>query len=91
MPVVIIEGILSMSIKKLRDMSDLTIFVDTPLDICFIRRLERDIKERGRTVESVINQYQKTVRPSYWEFIAPSREFADIMVHNGGKSWAAID
>ncbi len=70
---------------------NIKIFVDTPADICFIRRLERDIQERGRTVASVIHQYQETVRPMYLQFIEPAKRYADIIIPHGGKNVIAID
>jgi uridine kinase len=89
--IVILEGILILTIPELRELMDIKIFVDTPADICFIRRLERDIKDRGRTVESVIKQYQKTVRPMFMQFIEPFKRYADIIIPHGGKNVIAID
>lgn len=89
--IIVIEGILLFSDPSLRALMDIRIFVDTPLDICFIRRLERDIIERQRTVESVIKQYISTVRPMYHQFIEPSKRHADIIVPKGGKNRIAID
>jgi uridine kinase len=89
--IVVLEGILLFYEPMLRDLMDIRIFVDTPLDVCFIRRLERDIVERSRSVESVINQYIKTVRPMYQQFIEPSKRHADIIVPKGGKNRIAID
>lgn len=89
--IIVLEGILLLYEPKLRDLMDIKIFVDTPLDICFIRRLERDIVERNRTVESVIKQYVKTVRPMYQQFIEPSKRNADIIIPKGGKNRIAID
>jgi len=89
--IIILEGILILAIPELRDLMDIKIFVDTPADICFIRRLERDIKERKRSVESVINQYQKTVRPMFLQFIEPVKRYADIIIPHGGKNIIAID
>jgi len=65
--------------------------VETDSDICFIRRLTRDIEERGRTVESVVNQYLTTVRPSYIDFVEPSKRFADVIIPEGGKNTVALD
>lgn len=90
-PIIILEGILVLTIPELRELMNIKIFVDTPADICFIRRLERDIEERGRTVESVIRQYQETVRPMYMQFIEPSKRYADIIIPHGGKNVIAID
>ena len=89
--IVILEGILILAIPELRDLMDIKIFVDTPADICFIRRLERDIRDRERTVESVIQQYQKTVRPMFMQFIEPFKRYADIIIPHGGKNVIAID
>ncbi|MCK5454303.1 MAG: uridine kinase [Calditrichia bacterium] len=89
--IVILEGILILAIPELRDLMDIKIFVDTPADICFIRRLERDIRDRERTVESVIQQYQKTVRPTFMQFIEPFKRYADIIIPHGGKNIIAID
>lgn len=89
--IIVIEGILLFCEPKLLDLMDIKIFVDTPLDVCFIRRLERDIVERKRTVDSVIKQYIKTVRPMYQQFIEPSKRNADIIVPKGGKNRIAID
>ena len=89
--IIVLEGILVLSIPELRDLMDIKIFMDTPLDICLLRRLSRDILERGRTVESVIEQYQATVRPMYLQFIEPSKRYADIIVPRGGANRIAID
>jgi uridine kinase len=89
--IIVLEGILLFVEKELRDLMDIRIFVDTPLDICFIRRLERDIMERSRTAESVIKQYMATVRPMYHQFIEPSKKHADLIVPKGGKNRIAID
>ena len=67
------------------------VFVDTESDICFIRRLTRDITERGRSVESVVNQYLTTVRPSYLDFVEPSKRFADVIIPEGGKNTVALE
>ncbi len=89
--IIILEGILVLSEPKLREQMDIRVFIDTAPDICFIRRLQRDIKERGRTVESVITQYQNTVRPMYFQFVEPSKRHADIIIPRGGKNLVAID
>ncbi len=88
---IIFEGILVLSNKAVRNLIDLKIFVDTPDDIRFIRRLRRDINERGRTVESVIEQYISTVRPGFYEFIEPTKRFADIIIPEGGYNAQAIN
>lgn len=90
-PVVIIEGILLYHMEALRELFSLKLFIDTPLDICLARRIERDVNERGRTVESVLSQYQKTVRPMYREFVEPSKFYADLIVPMGGRNPIALD
>ena len=87
---VIFEGIMIFSNKDVRDLLDLKIFVDTPDDIRFIRRLSRDIKERGRTVDSVIEQYLTVVRPGHYEFIEPTKRYADIIIPEGGANEQAL-
>lgn len=89
--VIIVEGILTLAIKEIEEMCDIKLFVDTPDDIRFIRRLKRDVKERGRTVESVINQYFETVRPMHKTFVEPSKEKADLIIPEGGENKIAID
>ncbi|PID47084.1 MAG: uridine kinase [Proteobacteria bacterium] len=89
-PVIIVEGILLYHELSLRDLFALKLFVDTPLDICLARRVERDVIERGRTVDSVLSQYQKTVRPMYNEFIEPSKYYADLIVPMGGYNEVAL-
>jgi uridine kinase len=76
--------------QSIRDMMDLKIYVDTPDDIRFIRRLERDVTERGRTMESVIEQYLEVVRPGHYMFIEPTKEFADIIIPEGGYNANAL-
>jgi uridine kinase len=88
---VIFEGIMIFTNKEVRDRLDLKIFVDTPDDIRFIRRLTRDIKERGRTLDSVIEQYLTVVRPGHYEFIEPTKQFADIIIPEGGANERALD
>lgn len=89
--IVILEGILILSEPQLRDQMDIKVFIDTEPDICFIRRLKRDIEERGRSVDSVIKQYSETVRPMYFQFVEPSKRHADIIIPRGGKNFVAID
>ena len=89
--IVVIEGILQFTDKRLRDMLDIRIFMDTPLDICLIRRVRRDVVERDRHFDSVLEQYQKTVRPMYFQFIEPSKRYADIIIPRGGANRIAID
>jgi uridine kinase len=89
--VIIVEGILLFVDATLRRLFDLKIFVDTDADIRFIRRLERDITERGRSTESVIRQYQTTVRPMHLEFVEPSKRYADVIIPEGGYNTAALE
>jgi len=89
--VVIFEGIMVFTNKDVRDLIDLKIFVDTPDDIRFIRRLIRDIKERGRTVDSVVEQYLNVVRPGHYQFIEPTKAYADIIIPEGGANERALD
>jgi uridine kinase len=89
--VILVEGILIYTEKKLRDLFDVKIFVDTDSDLRFIRRLQRDITERGRTTESVITQYLSTVRPMHLEFVEPSKRYADIIIPEGGLNEVAMD
>jgi len=90
-PVILVEGILIFAEPELRKMFDVKIFVDTDPDIRFIRRLQRDISERGRTVESVMRQYQNTVRPMHLEFVEPSKRYADVIIPEGGFNIVAMD
>jgi uridine kinase len=90
-PIILVEGILIFTEPKLRELFDIKIFVDTDADIRFIRRLQRDIDERGRSVESIINQYLLTVRPMHEEFVEPSRRYADVIIPQGGHNYVAID
>ena len=89
--VIIVEGILTLHYTILRELMDIKVFVDTPNDIRFIRRISRDIDKRNRTVESVIDQYLKTVRPMHEQFVEPSKYFADIIIPEGSKNKVAID
>lgn len=88
---IIIEGILIFENKTLRDLMDIKIFVDTDADLRFIRRLERDIRERGRTMQMVVDQYLATVRPMHMEFVEPSKRFADVIIPEGGHNEVGID
>jgi uridine kinase len=90
-PVVILEGILILVEPGLRDLIDLKIYVDTDADLRFIRRIKRDIAERGRTMESVIEQYLATVRPMHLEFVEPSKRYADVIIPQGGQNVAALE
>ena len=89
--VILVEGILIFTELALRKLLDIKIFVDTDADLRFIRRLERDIHERGRTTDSVIKQYMHTVRPMHLEFVEPSKRYADIIIPEGGHNTAALD
>ena len=89
--VIIVEGILIFVEPELRDLFDVKIFVDTDADIRFIRRLQRDILERGRTVDSVIDQYLRTVRPMHMDFVEPSKRYADVIIPEGGLNMVALD
>lgn len=89
--IIILEGILLLTDELIRQELDMSIFVDAPLDICFIRRLQRDMEERGRSMESVIKQYRETVRPMFLQFVQPSKQYADIVVPKGGKNRVAIN
>ena len=89
--VIIVEGILTLHYAILRELMDIKIFVDTPDDIRFIRRISRDIDKRNRTVNSVIEQYLKTVRPMHQQFVEPSKYFADIIIPEGSQNKVAID
>jgi uridine kinase len=90
-PIVIIEGILIYADARLLEQMDIKVFVDTPDDIRFIRRLGRDIAERGRTVDSVIEQYLATVRPMHMQFVEPSKRYADVIIPEGGHNLVSID
>jgi uridine kinase len=88
--VILVEGILIFVDKKLREMMDIKIYVDTSADLRFIRRLQRDVLERGRSVKQVIEQYLDTVRPMHLEFVEPSKQFADVIIPRGGENLKAI-
>ena len=90
-PVILVEGILIFDDPQLRKLFDIKIFVDTDPDIRFIRRLQRDINERGRTTQSVIEQYLKTVRPMHLEFVEPSKRYASVIIPEGGFNQVALD
>lgn len=89
--IIVMEGILLFTDKALREVMDIRIFMSTPLDVCLIRRLKRDVVERHRSFESVVHQYETTVRPMYLQFIEPSSRHADIIVPRGGENRIAID
>lgn len=89
--IIIVEGIMIFTNEELLKLFDMKVYVDTPDDIRFIRRLRRDIEDRGRTIDSVINQYLTTVRPMHLTFVEPSKRKADIIIPEGGKNEVAID
>jgi uridine kinase len=89
--IIILEGILILYDEELRNMMDIKIFVDTDADVRVIRRINRDINYRGRTLESVINQYMNTVRPAHLQFVEPTKRYADIIIPEGGYNRVAID
>ena len=89
--VIIVEGILIFENKPLRDLMDIKIFVDTDADVRLCRRIKRDVRMRGRTLESVLEQYQETVKPMHEMYVEPSKKFADIVVPEGGKNFVALD
>jgi uridine kinase len=90
-PVILLEGILILAIRELRELMDIRIFVDTDADLRFIRRLQRDMLERGRTVENVVDQYLESVRPMHLEFVEPSKRWADVIIPEGGFNTVALD
>ena len=89
--IIVLEGILLFSDKALREIMDIRIFMSAPLDVCLSRRLTRDVVERNRSFESVLHQYETTVRPMYLQFIEPSSRYADLIVPRGGENRIAID
>ena len=88
--VILVEGILIFENKALRDLMDIRIFVDTDADVRILRRILRDVKERGRTLESVMEQYLTTVKPMHEQFVEPSKRYADVIVPEGGKNLVAL-
>ena len=88
---VIVEGLLIFQNPELRDLMDIKIFVDTDADVRILRRILRDVKERGRSIESVVEQYLTTVKPMHEQFIEPSKRYADIIVLEGGHNLVALD
>ena len=89
--IIILEGILLFDEPRLRELMDIKIFVDTDADVRIIRRIMRDIKERGRSLDSVITQYMTTVRPAHLQFVEPNKKYADIIIPEGGQNHVAID
>ena len=90
-PVIIVEGILIFENQPLRDLMDIRIFVDTDADVRLCRRIKRDVNKRGRTLESVLTQYQETVKPMHEQYVEPSKKFANIVVPEGGKNLVALE
>lgn len=90
-PIILVEGVLIFTEPELRRLMDVKVFVDTDPDLRFIRRLKRDVAERGRTVDSVISQYLESVRPMHLEFVEPSKRYADVIIPEGGYNSIAID
>ena len=89
--VIIVEGILIFENKELRDLMDIRIFVDTDADVRLCRRIKRDVNKRGRTLESVLTQYQTTVKPMHEKYVEPSKKYANLVVPEGGKNFVALD
>ena len=89
--VIIVEGILIFEDQALRDLMDIKIFVDTDADVRLCRRIKRDVNKRGRSLESVLTQYQQTVKPMHEKYVEPSKKFANLVVLEGGKNWVALD
>jgi uridine kinase len=90
-PIILVDGILIFTKSRLRELMDIKIFVDTDADVRFIRRLQRDMHERGRSLDSVIVQYMETVRPMHIKFVEPSKRFADVIIPNGGMNRVAME
>ena len=90
-PVIIVEGILIFADEALREQMDIRIFVDTDADIRLCRRVKRDVNKRGRTLESVLTQYQQTVKPMHDKYVEPSKKYANLVVPEGGKNYVALD
>ncbi|MEG2709174.1 MAG: uridine kinase, partial [Vagococcus sp.] len=89
--VIILEGILILEDERLRDLMDIKVYVDTEDDIRIIRRIKRDIEDRGRSLDSVIDQYLSVVKPMHSQFIEPTKKYADVIIPEGGKNQVAID
>ncbi len=90
-PIILVDGILIFTKRNLREMMDIKVYVDTDPDVRFIRRLQRDIHERGRSLESVVSQYMDTVRPMHLKFVEPSKRYADVIIPNGGLNRVAME
>jgi uridine kinase len=89
--ILILDGLLILTDAELRSLMDIKVYVDTDADVRFIRRLQRDMEERGRSVEAVVRQYQSTVRPMHMEFVEPSKLYADVIVPQGGHNRVAME
>lgn len=90
-PIILVDGILIFTRRKLRELMDIKVYVDTDADVRFIRRMKRDIEERGRTLNSVVAQYLETVRPMHLKFVEPSKRYADVIIPNGGMNRVAME
>lgn len=90
-PIILVEGILIFTHRPLRDLMDIKVYVDTDPDVRFIRRMARDMKERGRSLDSIVKQYLETVRPMHQEFVEPSKRYADVIIPRGGMNQVALD
>ncbi|MCP4418278.1 MAG: uridine kinase [Chloroflexi bacterium] len=90
-PIILVDGILIFTKRRLRELMDIKVYVDTDADVRFIRRLKRDMDERGRSLESVVAQYLETVRPMHLKFVEPSKRFADVIIPNGGMNRVAME
>lgn len=90
-PIILVDGILIFTKRKLRELMDIKVYVDTDSDVRFIRRLQRDMEERGRSLESVVQQYLETVRPMHLKFVEPSKRYADVIIPGGGHNKVAMD
>lgn len=90
-PLILVDGILIFTKRKLRDLMDIKVYVDTDADVRFIRRLDRDMNERGRSLDSVVHQYMETVRPMHMKFVEPSKRYADVIIPGGGHNRVAME
>lgn len=90
-PIILVDGILIFTKRRLRELMDIKVYVDTDADVRFIRRLKRDMEERGRSLQSVVTQYLETVRPMHLKFVEPSKRFADVIIPNGGLNRVAME
>ncbi|WP_420642881.1 uridine kinase [Candidatus Leptofilum sp.] len=90
-PIILVDGILIFTKRRLRELMDIKVYVDTDPDVRFIRRLQRDMEERGRSLQSVVTQYLETVRPMHLKFVEPSKRFADVIIPNGGLNRVAME